>query len=1444
MLSAQNTNRPYWEVAQDTSANFYDIKAAFENYWAGKTIERGKGWKVFKRWEDFVAPRVYPSGDLHQLRNTAIIQQQMHQAGAFRNAAGNWSYIGNSTVPNGGGAGRINAIAFHPTDPNIIYVGAPAGGLWRSTNGGQSWICTTDELPTLAVSAITFNPLNPNIVYMGTGDQDGGDQWGLGIYKSYDGGLTWNTTGLSFANNVDVPVNKILIHPVDTNIIIASTANGIYKSWNSGQSWTLTSGTLHRDIEFKPNDPSVVYAARNGRFYRSTDTASTFTQITSGLGSSSVMARINIGVSPANPNYVYLLVSDVGQGFYAIYRSTDAGLNFTLRTDSPNILGWDANGGDTGGQGNYDLALAVDRNNAEIIFTGGVNIWRSTNGGSSMTCVAHWYGAQGLPYVHADIHTLEYNPHNNKLYAGCDGGVFVREANVNTWTDLSSNLHVAQIYRMGGSPTNSTIIISGWQDNGTNLSTPNYRQVLGGDGMEALVSWNNPSTMYGEYYYGDIYKSTNGGNNFSNVVGSGGTGVDEDGEWVTPFVQHPTNANTLLVGKSQLWKSTNAGTSWSQVGSIGSGQTKINAIAYAPSNPNYIYVSKTNKFYVTTNGSAFTDRTSGLPGSAAIQYIAVSNQDPEKVWVCLSGFSNNQKVYYSANAGQTWTNYSQGLPNIPTNTIVYQNNSNDALYLGTDLGVYYRDNSSGAWVLFSGGLPNGIVRELEIHYLSGKIRAAMYGRGIWESDLYSYVINDIRISDVHYPTNEVCGSHFSPEIVLTNSSDQNLYSAVISYNVDNGTPAVYNWNGILAPQSNLEITLPALPVVAGAHTFRVWTSLPNNTNDSDPFNDTLTIPFTGIVNAVHTELNLQLDCFGEETSWQLKNGATVLYEKTPGDYPGNVNNWIDGGTHVTEHFCLSANCYTLTMNDTEGNGLNGMADGCDINGSYQLTDPSGNVLVQNANSNGNYGSTVTHNFCIASTYYASFSAPEPEICAGNAVQFSDLSQSGTNTWNWSFPGGNPSSSTLQNPVVMYPNAGTYSVTLTAGNGTSTSTITQNAIVHVNPEVAITYSSNNMLCHAACNGNIKATIISGTSPYEYSWSNAAITDSIYSLCAGNYDLFVRDAKGCFANTSIQITEPDELILSSNFTNANCGIQDGTASVNITGGTGAYAILWSDSSTTNAISNLDIGTYTVSVTDENGCVKNDFVVIENPNAPLVNASGTNETCGGDCDGSINASASGGTGNLVLQWNNSLGNNNSYSDLCSGMYIVTVTDDNNCAHRDTVVVNAGYPYPTASFILNDSIVGVGQSVSFINMSSSQVTNFYWDFGDGGSSTFSSTTHSYADTGSYVITNILSNHSCTDTLSFTILVMDATGIREIYNDQFNLYPNPTFDRVTVDFGNLNIEGQLEILNSNGQLMERIPLNGRVKLDIAMNKYSDGIYLFRVKYADHYLIRKLILQR
>jgi PKD repeat protein len=749
ILFAQN----WVKKKEESHANFYEIQKAFNKHWKKqerkekfksffsldrKTEEENEGFMLYKRWEYTAKPRVYPSGDLSLLRESGRVIEQAIADPIYRSslqASGNWQPLGAFDVPSGaGGAGRVNCVRFHPTQANTIFVGAPVGGLWKSTDAGSTWSVMTNSLPSLAVSDVAIDANNTNIMYLASGDFDADDAPGVGILKSTDAGLTWQITGLNFLISQGRYVSRIIIDPTNSNILWAAASNGVYKSNNAGVNWTkvLTTNNL-RDLELKPGSSTVLYASSNTNFYKSIDGGNSFTLISAGLPISSSSSRISIAVTAANPEVVYVVSSNSSDnGFKGIYKSIDSGSSFSLKASDPNLLGWDSGGNDSGGQGWYTLSIAASPINEYEVVIGGVNIWASFDGGENWEISAHWYGDNGVPYVHADIHDLTYKPNSEILFTGTDGGIFKSTQNLSGWIDISNGLQIGQMYKLGCSASNSSLVLQGWQDNGTNqYNAGNWAQILGGDGMECFVDWNDPNYQYGELQYGNINRSDDGGQSFQGIKNN----ISEDGEWVTPWMQHPTSANTLFAGYKNVWKSTNRGNDWTQISNLNIGGLTI--LKVAKSNPSYIYISNSTSIFKTTNGGAnWNAITVPNAGSMAITDIAIDETNPDKIWISRSGYSANIKVFKTTDGGSTWQNLSSGLPNIPVNTVVNQTGTNDGIYVGTDFGVYYYDENILMWVPFMNGLPNVRVDELEIQYSSNKLRAATYGRGLWESSIY------------------------------------------------------------------------------------------------------------------------------------------------------------------------------------------------------------------------------------------------------------------------------------------------------------------------------------------------------------------------------------------------------------------------------------------------------------------------------------------------------------------------------------------------------------------------------------------------------------------------------------------------------------------------------------------------------------------------------------
>jgi len=739
----------YIQTMNDPSnTDLKKIQLEFNNYFQDVDKGRGSGFKQFKRWESFAGPRFGPSAKMFNIA-AKTLKEYIDYVTNFNTATlpndydpGDWTSMGPSSyvLGNGwnGGIGRVNCIAFHPTDNNIYFAGTPAGGLWKRDGPGP-WEALTDGLPLIGISGIAISHSNPDVIYILSGDGDGYHTRSIGVLKSVNGGQTWQTTALTFGVLDDKRGYKLLMHPNNAQKMFAVFSDGIYKTEDGWQSFSVVESGWFFDIEFKPNNPAVMYASTDRDFYKSTDGGNNWNITATGLPTTG-QYRIAIGVSPDDNAVVYLLYGqdtweETRTAFKGFYRSYDSGASFNLKSNSPNILGYDANGNDLEGQFSWDLALAVSPTNNHEIHIGGINCWKSTDKGVTWTITSYWkQDVSGYEYTHADIHELVYH-HNvvNRLYCGSDGGVFRSLNNADNWTDLSDGLVITQFYRIGTTPQDINKVIGGTQDNGGNtLDNSVFTHDIGADAFESMIDYTDQNILY-ESTYAYLYKSTNNGTSFYKITPDT---VDDD-IWDVGWIMHPTDPQTLYLGYTDIWRTTDGGGSWSAL-STGNITENFEQIAHGVNNLGRIYGVTINNAYMSNNsGSSWSNITAGLPVAFVnLSYVSVNPANSTVVYVTCSGYKNGDKVYKSTDAGGSWTNISGSLPNIPVNCIVCEDGTNGKVYIGTDVGVYYRDNTIGDWVPFFNGLPNVIVNELEINLTSNKLIAGTYGRGIWKTALY------------------------------------------------------------------------------------------------------------------------------------------------------------------------------------------------------------------------------------------------------------------------------------------------------------------------------------------------------------------------------------------------------------------------------------------------------------------------------------------------------------------------------------------------------------------------------------------------------------------------------------------------------------------------------------------------------------------------------------
>ncbi len=740
-------NLPAGKSRQELTLN--DYRKAFHAYWEPYLVQDGyymengvkkkaAGWKHFRRWEYDLESKVTPSDGKLPVKDAASILRE-YAADNPQIPLAAWTPLGPSLSAGGyAGIGRLNCIAFHPSDLNTWWVGAASGGLWVTGNNGSTWSCLTDANGALAVSDIAIPPdfSVSQTIYIATGDKDHWDNHSVGVLKSTDAGASWMPTGISYTLADADMVYRLLMDPSDPQILIAATSNGVYKTLDGGVNWnTFLYSQSFIDMEYKPGDFNTLYGSTtDGRIFVSSDGGSSWSETAIDPDA----RRIELAVSPHQPGWLYALVAAGNSGLFGIYKSTNSGGSFTqvFSGGTLNLLGWDSDGGDSGGQGWYDLSLAVSPTNANTLLVGGINTWRSTNGGAAWSIVNHWWG-DGVPAAHADKHWLTYR-NNGDLFECNDGGVYLSPDNGTSWSDKSNGMVISQMYKLGVSATASGEVITGLQDNGTKLlSGGNWLDVKGGDGMECLIDYTNVNIQYGTYVNGQISRTTNHWGSSTNIQPAGAG----SGAWVTPYIIDPVNPQTLYAGYADVWKTTNRGTSWTKISTMNTAE-RIRSLAIAPSNTQVLYAADPFVIWKTTNGgSSWSDITGTLPtSSGTITTICVKHDDPATLWVGLGGYSND-RIYMSTNGGNSWSAVSTGLPPVPVYSIVQnkQSTSEVQLYAGTETGVYLKKGDA-PWASFNSGLPNVKIGEIEIWYSTNaqnsKLRAATYGRGLWETPVH------------------------------------------------------------------------------------------------------------------------------------------------------------------------------------------------------------------------------------------------------------------------------------------------------------------------------------------------------------------------------------------------------------------------------------------------------------------------------------------------------------------------------------------------------------------------------------------------------------------------------------------------------------------------------------------------------------------------------------
>ena len=712
--------------------------------------------------------RAYPTGtiktDAYRLGNAWKNQVAKSQ----RMIANVWEFVGPLNI-----GGRITDIEISTGTDNAIYVGAASGGIFRSLDNASSWQPIFDDQPMLAIGDIEISKSDTDLLYVGTGEPNAGGGSlaydGDGIYKSTDGGNTWQSKGLENVGSI----SKVIIDPTDNNKVFVGAMGplfrnddnrGVYRSEDGGDTWSnvlfISNKTGIIDMAIHPSNSEVIYAVAWERertpqnrvyggatsgIYKSTDGGDNWIELTNGLPSDpSQKGRISIDISQSNPNVLYASYADSIGSIQGVYKTTDGGTNWVaVNSDQLTNVGfhWWFGG------------LFIDPSNENVVYHVGFDMQKTVDGGNN------WQST--FSNVHVDQHALAFFPGNSsEIFIGNDGGLY-RSTNEGDAYVKDLNLPITQFYRFYVDPQDDQRLYGGSQDNSTIRTTTagltDWMIINGGDGFQPLVNKDDSNTIYALSQRGNLVRSTNDALTFSQALS--GINFSDRNNWDTPIAFDPADNSVMYYGTNFLYKSIDGASSWSAISpdlTNGSGMGNlsfgtITSIDVSPLNSNIIYAGTDdgNVWSTTDSGANWTNVSNSLP-NRWVTRVQASPNAVNTVYVTFSGYrygEDNGHVYASSDNGNNWSNISSGLPDIPINDIEIDEFNN--LFLGTDIGVLASDDNGVTWQPLGDNLPSVVITDLHIDERTKFLYVGTYGRSAYKMDISENVldIDDLVLDD-------------------------------------------------------------------------------------------------------------------------------------------------------------------------------------------------------------------------------------------------------------------------------------------------------------------------------------------------------------------------------------------------------------------------------------------------------------------------------------------------------------------------------------------------------------------------------------------------------------------------------------------------------------------------------------------------------------------------
>ncbi|MGE0568226.1 MAG: T9SS type A sorting domain-containing protein [Bacteroidia bacterium] len=722
-----------------------------------RTDEKKREENPAKPYEHFAEMRSYPelTFDIKAYENVLLANSQ--QKTSMAATAGTWQVEGPHNI-----GGRITCLAVHPTNTNVIFIGTPGAGIFKTTNGGANWMPVFDNEAFLYIGAITFDPNNPNTIYAGTGDPDVPFTvfTGNGMFKSTDGGNTWTNIGLA---NTKI-ISEIVVNPSNSNEIfvsamgnpiVADNNRGVYKSSDGGNSWNqvlfVNNQTGFNDVVINPTNPSILYACsytciRNAtvnirystdvKIFKTTDGGANWNALSGGLPTMK-LNKYSICLGKQNPDVIYAAVSDTTYSMYGVYKSSNGGASFSN-------MGNNGIASNYGGFGWYFNKIECATNNDNEVYIAGVELYKTNDGGANWTInMPSWW----MYDVHADIHAITTIA-PGKYFLGTDGGTYLTTDDGANYTDID-NIPNTQFYRVEYNPHQPNNYWGGAQDNGTtygNLSSiNNWIREFGGDGFQPRFHPTNPNEYYVETQNGGLYVTVDGGSNWD--YHDNNIDVNDRRNWDMPYVLNKQNPLNQYTGTYRVYKNSNGPVeNWTPISGdltdgniLGDRFHNISAIDNSELAAQTIYVgtSDANVWVTTNDGGNWTNITGTLPN----RYVTSVHASPNvisNVYVTHTGYKYNEyipHIHKSTNNGTTWIDISGNLPQSGINDVLIMPGNENNLFVATDIGVYGTYDGGVSWHRIGNNMPSISVWDISLNPALNRLIAGTYAKSIQSLDV-------------------------------------------------------------------------------------------------------------------------------------------------------------------------------------------------------------------------------------------------------------------------------------------------------------------------------------------------------------------------------------------------------------------------------------------------------------------------------------------------------------------------------------------------------------------------------------------------------------------------------------------------------------------------------------------------------------------------------------